>query len=160
MTAKDWAVRSPRTALATLIVGLGLSSSALGATAVPVQCERNPSFFDKTMDDGELTVSTVDLSQSETQADFNRVADERRGEEADAKLAPLLYLAPRVESILEDVFTEPEPAEESESEAKDAIAPVAESSPAQEDLKSEGQAPLDVEPALLRIQREMYRTDI
>lgn len=162
MAARSLARHLPRLALATLVVGLGGTGSALGATTGPVPCERNPAFFDKTIDDRDLTVAPVDLSKSETVADFERAADQKRTS-ADASLAPLLYLAPRVESILDDVFDqESDAAETAEAveESGQSVAPIADSStPNADELSTEAQ-PLDVEPALLRIQREMYRTDI
>lgn len=149
----------PRLTLAVLAAGF--SGSALAATNANIDCGRDSSFIDDNATT-ELSVNVVDLSKVKGETDFERPRD--ASEDADdTSLAPLLYLAPRVESILDDVFDENAVEEldaAASTDAESSMAPIAESAqPSAEEPKAEVQE-LDIAPALLRIQREMYRTDI
>ncbi len=151
----------PRLALAAFAAGF--AGSALAATNANIDCGRDSSFINDA-ETTELSVNVVDLSQVKGEADFERPRDVATNAD-DTSLAPLLYLAPRVESILDDVFDENaveelEAAASNDVESESSIAPVAESAqPSAEEPKADGQE-LDVAPAILRVQREMYRTDI
>lgn len=99
---------------------------------------------------GTLSVNVVDLSSGDAEVELER-------DSPDETLAPLLYLAPRVASILEDVFDAEQVVADDIQETT--VAPMAEST---EDtsLAPEADDTLEVQPALMRIQRQMYRTDI
>ena len=161
MAAKSLATTVYRFALHLAgLVALGLSGAALAATHPPTYCEKNPAFFDH-KSDRELTVSKVDLGKNDVKA-FND-SDEEQQAKTDAALAPLLYLSPRVESILDDVFDseQSDAPPETETTADGSVAPVADTSASGNDeVVPEEPQEVDVRPVLLRIQREMYRTDI
>jgi hypothetical protein len=108
-----------------------------------------------------LTVRSVDL------------ADPGTGDESDAasdvseSIAPLLFLGPRVTSILEDVFAADEmpgaAADEPGALVEDAAAQPLRSPLAETDSSSAGHAPspeTDHASILPKYQRQMYRTDI
>ena len=102
-----------RLALTALAAALGWGGNAVAASSLPTDCDRSAkSFLSSSAHDAELTISAVDLSDTDTQIGSKRKLDNAGAE--DASLAPLLYLAPRVESILDDVF-------ESESERLDVL---------------------------------------
>ena len=161
MVAKSLATTVLRFLLsAAALVALGLSGLAAAATHPPTYCESNPAFFDQ-QTDGELTVSKVDLGKNDVK-DFND-SDEEQQAKTDAALAPLLYLAPRVESILDDVFEDDQSdtSAEAEKTVNGSIAPVADTSaPSNDEVVPAEPQEVDIRPVLLRIQREMYRTDI
>ncbi len=160
MVAKSLATTFPRCVLAAAaVVTLAMSGIATAATNAPTYCESNPAFFDQ-QSDSELTVSKVDLGKNDVK-NFND-SDEEQQAKTDAALAPLLYLAPRVESILDDVFeNQQSDVNEAEKTVNGSIAPVADTSaPSADDVVPEEPQEVDVQPVLLRIQREMYRTDI
>ncbi|HET6630003.1 MAG TPA: hypothetical protein VFG91_09535 [Woeseiaceae bacterium] len=109
-----------------------------------------------------LTVRMVDLGDA-------TAADAPADPGATESLAPLLFLAPRVTSILEDVF-EADAGTQAEGDARntgsDAEAPpeavlrspVAETDPA---ASAHGPSPeMDHTSILPKYQRQMYRTDI
>ena len=160
MVASSFTTLLPRLALAAFAAGF--AGSALAATNANIDCGRDSSFINDT-ETTELSVQVVDLSKVKGEADFERprVADDAD----DTSLAPLLYLAPRVESILDDVFDENaveelEAAASEEVESESSMAPIADSAqPSAEEPNVDVQE-LDVAPAILRVQREMYRTDI
>ena len=105
----------------------------------------------------ELSVTLVDLTDADKAGIDQPLADVERDPEGGA---PYLYLAPRIESILEDVFAEDDTNEDEVGDS--AMTRLAETSddrlPATEAVDTEESA--DVEPVVLEIKREMYRTDI
>lgn len=148
-----------RFALALLACSWG--ATAFGASSLNIDCDRSANgYLSRSAASDELSVSMVDLTADDSTVGLERSIDD--AVDADESIAPLLYLAPRVASILDDVFDEdksaagPIPATQ-----KPSVAPMADSAdePAvkQHDVEN---SLIEVHPALMRIQREMYRTDI
>ena len=167
-----------------LLAGLLLSASASAANHVRSDCT-GADFLRSTADPNSLTVDVVDLGdelgeglldpESETAAELLSI-------DPDDSLAPLLYLAPRVATILENVFDDDSEAGlldadkssgfsesalderaldagNSRSMERSPVAPVAERRiPAA--VPGSDHPALNIEPAYLKIHRQMYRTDI
>ena len=151
--------RAPGGALVTavLLLGSAVSGTALAASSLNLDCAGKNHFMEHSahadeLSASELSVNVVDL----TDTDSNVSLAEEGPDGSDESLAPLLYLAPRVASILEDVFD----AEEDAVEAPTTLAPMAERSDEDAPVVTETEDTLEVQPALLRIHRQMYRTDI
>ena len=110
----------------------------------------------------------VDLTDDDSAIGLERPIEEAFN--AEEAIAPLLYLAPRVESILDDVFHEGSDKSDLGAAQKTSHAPMADIGDTGDmgdsiDEPAVQQSPdaenaLEVQPALMRIQREMYRTDI
>jgi hypothetical protein len=107
-----------------------------------------------------LTVRSVDLG------DAGMGDDPAATSSVTESMAPLLFLGPRVTSILEDVFDADEmaaaAADETQAFAPDAPEPLR-SPVAETDTTSAGRAPsaeTDHASILPKYQRQMYRTDI
>ena len=137
---------------ATLVLSVGWSSTALGATSSLVPCDqvaRDLTSLDVAVD--ALSVNLVDHVTTELEpGSFETESD------ATDTLAPLLYLTPRVATILRDVFA---PATENQAldvEEEIQTSPLADS----DDEKSPVDAAEEREIALPRFQRQMFRTDI
>jgi len=137
------------------------SSPGLAAARTSVGCDKVAHNL-QSLDIDRLTVEVVDLS------DVSK-APEKSDEIADS-VAPLLFLTPRVATILEDVFgdseeagavkdatTEPEEA----NSAKRATSPVVDNGKAPSASLDAPASPMYENAAILpRFQRQMYRTDI
>ena len=137
---------------ATLVLSAGWSSTALGATSSLVPCDqvaRDLTSLDVAVD--ALSVNLVDHVTTELEpGSFETESD------ATDTLAPLLYLTPRVATILRDVFA---PATENQAldvEEEIQTSPLADS----DDETSPVDAAQEREIALPRFQRQMFRTDI
>lgn len=137
---------------ATLVLSVGWSSTALGATSSLVPCDqvaRDLTSLDVAVD--ALSVNLVDHVTTELEpGSFETESD------ATDTLAPLLYLTPRVATILRDVFA---PATENQAldvEEEIQTSPLADS----DDETSPVDAAQEREIALPRFQRQMFRTDI
>jgi len=137
---------------ATLVLSAGWSSTALGATSSLVPCDqvaRDLTSLDVAVD--ALSVNLVDHVTTELEpGSFETESD------ATDTLAPLLYLTPRVATILRDVFA---PATENQAldvEEEIQTSPLADS----DDETSPVDAAEEREIALPRFQRQMFRTDI
>ena len=137
---------------ATLVLSVGWSSTALGATSSLVPCDqvaRDLTSLDVAVD--ALSVNLVDHVTTELEpGSFETESD------ATDTLAPLLYLTPRVATILRDVFA---PATENQAldvEEEIQTSPLADS----DDETSPADAAEEREIALPRFQRQMFRTDI
>lgn len=113
---------------------------------------------------GELTIRSVDLGDA-------GVGDEPGAASVTESMAPLLFLAPRVTSILEDVFAADGLADaaseggavEGEASRDDGPEALRRSPVAETDSASVGRAPsLETDHAsiLPKYQRQMFRTDI
>lgn len=142
-----------RMARAALILTVGLAGAALAAPCIHDDC-RNASraLASPQVPWTALTVRSVDLG------DADAAEDPAVGLSESA--APLLYLTPRVASILEEVFDETVPTEDA-VEGAAAEAPVAEAAPPAEDPESYGPlSQADTAFHLPKFQRQMYRTDI
>jgi hypothetical protein len=107
-----------------------------------------------------LTVRSVDLG------DAGMGDDPAAASSVTESMAPLLFLGPRVTSILEDVFEADDmpaaPADETQAFAPDAPEPLR-SPVAETDTTAAGRAPspeTDHASILPKYQRQMYRTDI
>lgn len=149
--------------LATLVllVGSVLGSTIASAAGYSAPCDVRKSST-ASADSTALNITVVDLTE-EASADLREMRDikEATADDDDAESkAPPLYLAPRVESIVRQVFSETE----ADTAPTQAMPPLADSHgsdvvhDAEEDDADYG---LD-EPLYspLRIYREMYRTDI
>lgn len=138
-------------ATAALLLGTTLSGTALAASSLSLDCHgKKKDFMAEPASASELSVNVVDLTDTEANL-------EQAAEGDDESLAPLLYLAPRVASILDDVF---EGEEDTAVTEPATMAPMAESSDDAAAVTTEADDTLTVQPALLRIHRQMYRTDI
>ena len=151
-----------QTATKTLLRGLALLSLACGGIAPAAPCAA----VDCDIPGAEsllhpLTLRPVDLADA-------TVADEAVGPAAATQsLAPLLFLTPRVTSILEDVFgadagaQAAEAAAEGDGEAPETSlrSPVAETDGAASAAR-ESSPETDHASVLPKYQRQMYRTDI
>jgi len=140
---------------ATLLLSAGWITTALGATSSLVECDRiarDLTSLDVAV--AALSVDLVDLVTTELKpGSFESV--ETESDTTDA-MAPLLYLTPRVATMLRDVF---EPAAESQplDSGKDLqTSPVAESFEETRSANTDDENEID----LPRFQRQMFRTDI
>lgn len=101
----------------------------------------------------ELTVRIVELRDVDAAEDPATVV-------LSESMAPLLYLTPRVASILEEVFDEPVPAASAGEEIAPE-APIAEAEPPGDDPERYGPlSQADNAFHLPKFQQQMYRTDI
>ncbi|MEX2123083.1 MAG: hypothetical protein WD795_04255 [Woeseia sp.] len=156
---------SPRRTLYAALTGvslllLGWTSS--GLAAAHVDASGNQAVRDlQSLQVGSLTVEAVDL------ADVSESPEE--SDELTEALAPLLFLTPRVASILEDVFGDIENMKQAATGADQPAAetdkPDTATSPVADNVDSaptaEPVSPLYENAAILpRFQRQMYRTDI
>lgn len=113
-----------------------------------------------------LSVRIVDL---DTSADGNSLGAATDRDEGDRdSVAPLLYLTPRVNSIVRDVFTVAG-SSDSTDELSQTIDPEAAAPPPiagstrhrpDEEIETVAEEDDDLRPELSRLQRRMYRTDI
>ena len=140
---------------ATLLLSAGWSSAALGATSSLVPCDqvaRDLTSLDVTV--AALSVDLVDHVTTEPKpGSFESI--EKNSDTTDT-MAPLLYLAPRVATILRDVF---EPAAANQPLVSDEdrqTSPVADSNDETRSADAEDENEID----LPRFKRQMYRTDI
>lgn len=153
-----------QTAAKTLLRGLALLSLACGGTVPAAPCGA----VDCDIPGAEsllhpLTLRPVDLADA-------TAADEAVGPAAATQsLAPLLFLTPRVTSILEDVFEADAGAEAAEpvsAAGDDGVAPEASRSSPVAETDGAASAARDSSPetdhasVLPKYQRQMYRTDI
>ena len=138
--------------MAATVMLLGSSAVALGASSV--DCDR--STRDLSSND-ELAVTVVDLTDGETNIGIERSLDAASAD--DESIAPHLYLTPRIASILDDVFQEESATSDQSTDA--AMTPIAGSDEASKAPQPDTDDPtVDVQPAIIRLHREMYRTDI
>ncbi len=152
MVLRNGILHGSRQMAATLIL-LGSSAVALGANSV--DCDR--SARDLSSSD-ELVVTVVDLTDGETNIGIERSLDAASAD--DESIAPHLYLTPRIASILDDVFEEESATSDESTDA--AMTPIADrSDEASKTAQPDTDDPtVDVQPAIIRLHREMYRTDI
>ena len=144
------------------LMAMAWSSPGLTAARTSVGCDKVAHNL-QSLDIDRLAVEVVDLSDVSE-------APEKSDEIADS-VAPLLFLTPRVATILEDVFgdseetgavkdarTEPEEAKA----AKPAASPVVDNgkAPNAPDLDAPVSPMYENAAILPRFQRQMYRTDI
>ena len=145
-----------------LILSLGLNAAAFGASNMGDECDHK-SFMRPAADTDELALSVVDLTNTKDEAAISAPPESVSDE---ASPAPLLFLTPRVESIVDDVFAEGvnQLTEDSEADAPSGMTPLADSidepvtAPAADPI--DDTQPLDLRHLLPSIQRQMYRTDI
>ena len=135
------------------------SSPGLAATRTSVGCDKVAQDL-QSLDIDRLAIEVVDLSDmSESPEDSDDLAD---------SVAPLLFLTPRVATILEDVFGDSEglqAAENAEAPPADAEAESPATSPVVDNANATDMdvpvSPMYENAAILpRFQRQMYRTDI
>ena len=163
-------ITKPRTGIRRLAVAAALlactwTATAFGASSLHTDCDHRAAkdFLSPSAANDELSVSVVDLTDDDSDIGLERSIDQAAN--AEESIAPLLYLAPRVESILDDVFHEgSDKTDNAASAQKTSLAPMADTGD-KVDESAVPQSPdvenaLEVQPALMRIQREMYRTDI
>ncbi len=157
-----------RLAVAAALLACTWTATAFGASSLHTDCDHRAAkdFLSPSAPKDELSVSVVDLTDDDSAIGLERSIDE--GADAEGSIAPLLYLAPRVESILDDVFHEGSDKTDSAAAAqKTSLAPMADMGDIGDNVDEptvpqspEVENALEVQPALMRIQREMYRTDI
>ena len=182
----DRAVRSNRsesasggrhiTFLAILVMGSAWYSTALGATDSTTACDRTADLRSLDVPVSDLSASVVGHIAVEP-GDANDESLNARPAQAEST-APILYLAPRVAVILQNVFSavaietpplnSPDPAQSfaTESLSQDASPPSPPSplSPVAGDASQSDSSEL-IDPAaeveaVPRFQRQMFRTDI
>ena len=147
-----------------LVLGLGLNGAAFGASNMGADCDHSArGFMRPTTDPSELSLSVVDLTDSEEKTVIS-APSESVSDYGDSA-APLLFLTPRVESIVDDVFADGvnNLSEESEADNPASMTPLAESvddtiAPPAESI--DNSQPLDLRRLLPSVQQQMYRTDI
>jgi len=137
---------------ATLALSAGWSSTALGATSSLVPCDqvaRDLTSLEVATD--ALSVDLVDHVTTELEpGSFETESD------ATDTLAPLLYLTPRVVTILRDVFAPAAASQALDVEEEIQTSPLADS----DDQTISVDAAEEREIDLPRFQRQMFRTDI
>jgi hypothetical protein len=137
---------------ATLMLSAGWSTTALGATSALVRCDqvaRDLTSLEVTV--AALSVDLVDHVVTE----LDPGSFEPESDTTDS-MAPLLYLTPRVATILRDVFA---PAAENRAlDGKEEVqtSPLADS----DDKTRSADAGAENAVDLPRFQRQMFRTDI
>ena len=140
---------------ATLVMSVSWSNTALGATSSLVPCDqvaRDLTSLDVAV--AALSVDLVDHVTTElTPVDFESIGAE--SDTTDTK-APLLYLTPRVATILRDVFEPAAASQPLDSDEDVQTSPVAESIDGARSADAENENQID----LPRFQRQMFRTDI
>lgn len=142
------------------LLAIGWSSPGHAAARTSVGCDKVAQEL-QSLDIDTLAIEVVDLSDvSESPEKSDELAD---------SVAPLLFLTPRVATILEDVFGETEEPGAAVDDAntiqptqtKDAKAPT---SPVADNVERDietPESPMYENAAILpRFQRQMYRTDI
>ncbi|HLU06576.1 MAG TPA: hypothetical protein VKZ91_08470 [Woeseiaceae bacterium] len=142
------------------LLAMAWASPGLAAARTSVGCDKVAQEL-QSLDIDTLTIEVVDLS------DVSQ-SPERSDELADS-VAPLLFLTPRVATILEDVFSdsvEPEAVEHEKitqaretKDAKPATSPVVDNANAP-DMDASASPMYENAAILPRFQRQMYRTDI
>ena len=150
-----------QSAACALLRSLALLSVACGGAAMAAPCAAaacDSERADRLLN--PLTVRPVDLADAAAPEEAATPAG------ATESLAPLLFLAPRVTSILEDVFAmdpdtgttpgEMAPGEDAEAAEAPLRSPVAGSAPGARAAAPE----TDQASPLPKYQRQMYRTDI
>jgi hypothetical protein len=134
------------------------SPAGLAAAHAAVGCDRTAQEL-QSLDIGALRVAEVDLSDVSGSPESSASLTE--------SVAPLLFLTPRVASILEDVFGDSDRSRQAATSATAAPEP---QKPVSSPVVDNGAAEDRVEPVvspmyehaaiLPRFQRQMYRTDI
>jgi hypothetical protein len=133
------------------------TSPVLAAARTSVGCDKVAQDL-QSLDVDTLAIEVVDLSGVSE-------APEKSDELADS-VAPLLFLTPRVATILEDVFGDSDDEAEAVEEAKAQLAETKQAKPATSPVVDNTStpdldAPMYENAAILpRFQRQMYRTDI
>ena len=143
------------------LLAMAWSSPGLAAARTSVGCDKVAQEL-QSLDIDTLVIEVVDLSDvSQSPEEPDELAD---------SVAPLLFLTPRVATILEDVFgetDEPEAAVEhakttrsaQTKQAKPATSPVVDNANAP-DMDAPASPMYENAAILPRFQRQMYRTDI
>jgi hypothetical protein len=135
------------------------SSPGFAAAHAAVGCDRTAHDL-RSLDVDPLRVEVVDLSDVSGSTDSSDHLTE--------SVAPLLFLTPRVATILQDVFDDsdgarrvenPTPAKARPEQPRPASSPVVDNASAED--RAEPVSPMYEHAAILpRFQRQMYRTDI
>ena len=147
-----------RLTVVALLIGCGWSAMALGANGFDINCDgKAKDFLDDAAPADELAISSVDLANGDGMDRLPGDAD------LDDTPAPMLFLGPRVASILKDVFADDTVRADTATDAtavrKAPMPPLADHS--DEAPETDADVAAEAVPAILpRIQREMYRTDI
>lgn len=150
-----------RLVVAGVVLGCSWTAAAFGASTLGVDCDQDGNeFLSRNIPAEKISVSVVDLTADESVVGIERSLDEVGG--SDESIAPLLYLAPRVASILEDVFDEDSAnTDPTATTRSSSVSPLADSA---DELiapqSTEADSAIHALSPILRIQREMYRTDI
>ena len=140
---------------ATLALSAGWTTAALGATSSLVPCDqvaRDLTSLDVTV--AALSVDLVDHVTTEPKPGSFESID--ANSDTTDTMAPLLYLTPRVASILRDVFEPATAIQPLDSDEDLQTSPVAESVDESRSAAAEDENEIN----LPRFQRQMFRTDI
>ena len=159
--------------LAVLVLGAAWCATALGATGSTTACDRTADLRSLEVPVSDLSANVVGHIPVEPGNDNDEPLNALPAQAGPA--APILYLAPRVAEILQNVFSavvietppldSPDPAQsfapESLSQDESPLSPVAgdASRPNSSELIDPASAGAEVE-AVPRFQRQMFRTDI
>lgn len=144
--------RLPR---AALLLTLALAGAASAAPCARDDCRNATGDLQGSpLPLGDLTVRIVDLGETDA------VEDPAAG--LSESMAPLLYLTPRVTSILEEVFADSgvELAAGPAREEPGPASPVADTDHAEDPARYGPLSQADSAAHLPKFQRQMYRTDI
>jgi hypothetical protein len=134
------------------------SSPGLAAAHAAVGCDRTAQEL-QSLDVRQLRVAVVDLSDVVSPA----------SDSLTESVAPLLFLTPRVASILEDVFGDSDSSRQAAKATpvtappepqKPASSPVVDNASAEDRAEPVGSPMYEHAAILPRFQRQMYRTDI
>lgn len=158
MDCKNQTTRDVVRGVSVIVATLILSTGACAATSSGTPCEqvgRDLRSLDVPL--GSLTLVAVDhVPTDQATTDKNALVAEST---ATDFAAPLVFLAPRVSSILRDVFATTTEDSATESPAPESSSPLADS----EESDESAIAPTGVlgnSISLPHYQRQMYRTDI
>jgi len=135
---------------ATLVLSAGWSTAALGATSSLLPCDQ----VARDLTSLEVTVAALSIDLVDhvtTELDSAKLAIES---DTTDSMAPLLYLTPRVATIMRDIF-----ASAANNQSLDRNKNL-QASPLADRVEETQSAADEIEIDLPRFQRQMYRTDI
>jgi len=141
--------------VATILMGSGWSTGALGATTTEEECDalRNLQRLEAPAE--ALSASQVDHVSID--ADASSIESLEASSASSETGAPFLYLTPRVASVLRDIFD----ATRDEQVREISSSPIAETEDINDFSEFMDESPVvESEAGLPLLQRQMYRTDI
>ena len=163
---------SNRSVLYVATGGLALLAAAwsppgLAAAHAAVGCDRSAQAL-KSLAVDSLRIEVVDLSDALSNALSDVSGSPESSDNLTESVAPLLFLTPRVASILEDVFGDSDgarqvakpPVKADPEPRKPASSPVVDNASAEDRTEPAASPMYEHAASLPRFQRQMYRTDI